>query len=395
MFRKSPKHITPTLFSGFSQVLEGSKAKALYDEAAWYNQFHAEITSQVDESIFEALYDKGQGRPNAPVRLLVAMMVLKEGLGWADNQLYESCQFDLRVMRALGFNNFTDSPPALSTYYEFKVRLGLHLVETGQDLISEAFARLTGQQARLNSVEGEWIRWDSKLFSSNIARCNRLQLVIGVLQNFYKSLSEEQRQKLPEQERAAMEALCKNTAGQQTYRLSNEAKQERLEQLGQLLCQAYQTYRLEDSPHYALIERLLSEQYEQRQNEEEPPKPKDKSQIGGKSLQSAHDPDATYRSKGNGKQKQQVRGYSANITETCNDDGLNLITSVQVEAAAYADEAFVQQALTDTKAIVGPIRNGTSDGAYHSPGNQTLTEEDKIKWHLTSIPGDPGQYAFE
>lgn len=42
------------------------------------------------------------GAPNASVRILVTMSILKEGFGCSDEDLFEKCEFDLLTRRALG-----------------------------------------------------------------------------------------------------------------------------------------------------------------------------------------------------------------------------------------------------------------------------------------------------
>ncbi|HBH83489.1 MAG: hypothetical protein A2X05_03920 [Bacteroidetes bacterium GWE2_41_25] len=44
------------------------------DEQAWHNQFRKQVTMRIDENIFRPLYCQGNGTPNAPVCVLVAMM---------------------------------------------------------------------------------------------------------------------------------------------------------------------------------------------------------------------------------------------------------------------------------------------------------------------------------
>ena len=77
------------------------------------------------------LFDEESGRPNAPIRLLVAMLILKEGFGWSDEQLFEAVHFNLLVRRALGLLNLTDEVPVESTYYLFNLEKS---AESGQTL---------------------------------------------------------------------------------------------------------------------------------------------------------------------------------------------------------------------------------------------------------------------
>jgi len=43
------------------------------------------------------------------------MLVLKEGYGWSDAQLFEECRFNILTMRALGMMNLNDEVPTEST----------------------------------------------------------------------------------------------------------------------------------------------------------------------------------------------------------------------------------------------------------------------------------------
>ena len=121
------------------------------------------------------VFDPDIGRPNAPIRHLVSMMILKEGFGWSDAQLFEQCRFNILVMRALGLVNLTDEVPVESTYYLFKQALYAYQLKTGRDLVGETFLSLTKTQAKALGVLGQQIRMDSKLIGSNIALCCRLQ----------------------------------------------------------------------------------------------------------------------------------------------------------------------------------------------------------------------------
>jgi len=120
------------------------------------------------------LYALSKGRPNASVRQLFSMMILKEGFGWSDEQLFEECRFNILTMRALGMMNLNDEVPTESTYYLFKHALYDYQQQTGQDLVYETFTRLTQGQAQHFGVVGDRIRMDSKLIGSNIVSDRKL-----------------------------------------------------------------------------------------------------------------------------------------------------------------------------------------------------------------------------
>ena len=66
------------------------------------------------------------GAPNASIQIMVGMMILKEGHGWSDIQLFENSRFNLLTRSALGLFNVNDPLPAESTYYLLRKRIYDH-----------------------------------------------------------------------------------------------------------------------------------------------------------------------------------------------------------------------------------------------------------------------------
>ena len=147
MFRKSTKNTAPGLFTSFSQQLSAIKQKGIEDSTAWHNIFHEHVTKEINEDLFSVLFKEGIGRSNSPIRVLIAMSILKEGHGWSDEQLFEHCRYNILVMSALGYTNFSDDIPTESTYYLFRQKLHGYQIETGTDLVGECFKDLTKYQA--------------------------------------------------------------------------------------------------------------------------------------------------------------------------------------------------------------------------------------------------------
>lgn len=141
-----------------------------------------------------------------------------------------------------------------------------------------------------------------------------------------------------------------------------------------------------------MLERLLLEQYD---IEEEGLIPsaelKPAKAIRADSLQSPHDEEAAYRKK----KDETVRGYSANVTETCDEEGLNLIVDVQVEPATAADNSYLQEAAEKSEAVLdGSVKEVSADGAYYND-NETYARKQEKAIHYTGFPGKPGRYDYE
>jgi hypothetical protein len=421
MFRRSAPSSAPDLFSSFESYFKGPKLDRLNDPAAWNHLFFEHITSKIDEDIFRVVFDPDVGRPNAPIRHLVSMMVLKEGFGWSDAHLpvrlpaapnaaqagrtqtglFEHCRFNILVMRALGLMNLCDEVPAESTYYLFKQALYADQLEAGRDLIGETFSSLTRTQANAFGVLGQHIRMDSKLIGSNIALCCRLQLVVSCLQAFWGSLDKSQKRRLSAKNQQVLDGLLKVKAHQVVYGLTRVEKCEKLQEFGQLLSRLQATYTDKDSGHYGLIVRVMGDQYTVLSSSKQVlPKPPE--EISSSSLQSADDEEAAFRRKG----KDKVKGYSVNLTETClpvrvartqtgGEDGLNLITDVDVKPATAPDNGFVQAAIERTQQVVGDVLEVSMDGAYNDQSNAEYAKEQDKQFYYSGLQGTPGRFIYE
>ncbi len=278
MFRKSPAGSQTGLFTEITQHFPGRRQNYLQDKSAWHNVFAKEVVSRIDEQIFDVLYDSGIGRPNGSIRVLVGMTILKEGHGWTDQQLFEACDYNVQVMRALGLCNLDEQVPCPATYYNFKAALARHAEDTSgfeariegdgpevdalntaidernheraqhQDLIGRTLALVTRGQATSYNIAGRSLRMDSKLFKSNIVTGNRLQLVletvrtwINMHQGFYFEPGA-----LSEQQHAIVERLKVKSAANLAFQLSKEQAATMLRDLGYILRYIIEVGRDED-----------------------------------------------------------------------------------------------------------------------------------------------------
>lgn len=398
MFKKTSPPQTD-MFKDLSVHLSDRKASILDDPASWHNVFLREVTQRVDESVFEPLFNEG-GRPNAPLRILLAMMVLKEGNGWSDEQLFDSCRFNIRCMRALGLCNMDDDVPVESTYYEFRRRLAGHNVEHGGDLVGEAFRCAVRGQISARNIKGEKIRMDSKLIQSNIAKAGRLELVLETVRVSTAQMDLSRLSGvLDRSDIDLLVSLRSKTASNVAYPLDNVGKKGMLERLGHIIKQLL--------PHCGdggTLARLYREQYQEVPEGDgdgrgpegpagkiEPKKPKD---IPSDSLQSVHDPEAAFRRKG----QQKVSGYHANVTETFGEGNpFELITDVLTEAADTCEDAFLIPAIEGSDGVLEgqSVKHVTTDGGYDGRANrEAMAEPGGPHWNMALHKGAKQRYEL-
>jgi hypothetical protein len=388
MFKKSNKESQLDAFGSIPTLLETSSFKQYSDENHWHNQFRKQVVMRVDESIFSVLFNTTTGAPNAPIRTLVSMMILKEAFGWSDSQLFEHCRFNLLVRSSIGLFNINDALPVESTYYLLRKRIYDYQKQSGEDLMGKAFAHITSGQIKDFDVNGKSIRMDSKLFGSNIALFSRYEIIHQTLCMFFNSLDADTKLALLEADLEQLMKLNQEESSKTVYRSTREELRQRLQPIGILIYRLLNLFGNLLTEPRELLQRVFDEQYKVLEDQQIELRPKE--DISSSSVQSPHDPDSAYRDKGN----QKVKGFSANITETCSPDKLNLITSVIVEKANTSDTTFVEPAIQATIEVTGQqVEKVYADGAYQSPCNDDCCQN--IDMVFTGIQGPEPRYDLE
>ena len=394
MFKKSEKNKQLDAFSSPMEYLKDSTMNYYLKNESWHNQFRQHVVMQVDESIFSVLYVKGKGAPNASIRVLIGMMILKEGQGWSDEQLFENCEFNLLVRSALGLMTLEDSAPVASTYYLFRRNLVEYAKEHQEDLFKKCQAQITKSQILEFNVSGKQVRMDSKLIGSNIAYYTRYELIHETLRLFIIEREEFICKKsMTKDEFSLIKSILGETGNKVVYRSTKLEIDVRFIALGKLMYRFVGLFKPNNYGQYKTLKAVFEQQYSV--SKEKIVLPLENEKISAKSIQSPHDTDCHYRNKDGNK----VKGYSANITETCDgqqENGapvLNLITDTQVDVVSTSDCSFLQQALADSQEIIpNEIEKVYADGAYNSVDNQDYCQKNTMNLLLTAMQGAIPRY---
>lgn len=394
MLKKSSKEHQLDMFSSPVSLFSGKAQTAYENPNGWHNLFRKEVVNRINEELFSPLFSDTQGRPNAPIRVLIGMMVLKEAFGLSDEKIFEDCRYNLLYRSAIGLLNLSDTLPTESTYYLLRQKVAAYDKANRKNLFEEVFADTTKEQCIEFGVSGKRIRMDSKLLGSNIAWMSRYELVHKTLEIHYKKLIAEI--DLEAVLKGKLEDALKMQGDKVVYTHTSQEVKHKLKELGTLISQVLEISECAKTDSYQTLQRVFNEQY--AITDDKTIVAKDKETISAQSVQSPHDTECTYRNKGgNGGQKnQEVKGYSVNVTETCDDDNLNLITNANVKVVSTADTDFLQEDTENTQAIVSDkIEVVHADGAYHSPENQTYCKDNEINLCLQAIQGAKGRYELE
>ena len=394
MFKKSDQNKQLDAFSSPTEYLKGSTMNYYLKNDSWHNLFRIQVVMRVDESIFSVLYTELTGAPNASIRVLIGMMILKEAYGWSDEQMFEYCNYNLLVRSSLGLMTLDDSVPVASTYYLFRRNLLAYNKQHGEDLYKKCQENITASQILEFNVSGKQVRMDSKLIGSNISWYSRYELIHETLRLFITEREEFIFKKsLSKTELSLIKNIQGETGNKVVYRSTKLEIDAQLIALGELMYRFIGLFKSNIYGQYQTLKSVFEQQY--AVDKKKIVLPLENEKISAKSIQSPHDTDCHYRNKDGNK----VKGYSTNITETCDqpkEDGkpvLNLITDTQVEVVSTSDGSFLKKALTNTQNILSnTIAKVYADGAYNSIDNQDYCKENDIDLLLTAMQGAAPRY---
>ena len=378
MFRKNEQHRQKSFFSG-EGLLPAKLRKRL--RTSWAGAFYELILCRIDETIFAPLYSEKASRPNVPVNVLVALSILKAGFGWSDKVLYEQVCFNLQVRHALGYHDLRAEIFTLRSVYNFRRRVKEYEEETGIDLMKKVFEQINDEHLELVAVATGWERMDSSQILSNLAKMNRLELLVAVVQTVYKQLPESLEADWAERWSTYLDGRPHEVC----YGIPDRELEEHLESIGQELS-AVERVLVEEAPEsdiLALVTRVLREQYERGTDGAVRLRPGE--EVSADSLQSPHDPDATFRVKGG----EPFRGgYVLNVSETADPENpVQLITDVQVESNHTDDATLMEQSLDDQAERDIDVQQVTTDGGYTGPRGEEACEKHDVELRATRMRG--------
>jgi hypothetical protein len=386
MYRENRKHLQPSLMSDVAMM---PKAQRKCLEQSWAGAFREYCFKQIDESIFAVLYTDVPSRPNVPINVLVGLEVLKSGLGWSDEELYESFLFDMQVRYAVGYESLSDGTFAIRSLYHFRQRLSKYHQEHEINLLERAFEAITDEQVKRLNVRTKTLRMDSTQIASDIRESSRLHLLVEGLKRLYRILDDG--------EGAAYTSLCEAyiqaEAKHYVYGIKGPgAVDEAIKTIGLVLAQMLSELKERHGLHpvYKTVQRLFDDNY---RIEADGVKPKTNHEIGSGALQSLDDLEATYRHKAGS----SYQGYVANISESCDEDNeLQLISKVQVVPNNIDDAALLVEAMPNLMERT-ELDTLYTDGGYGSEEVDRLMNEHQVQQIQSGIRGrapDPAKLTL-
>jgi hypothetical protein len=299
-------------------------------ESSWAHLFKKEVLPLLikNEDQYAMLYGK-TGRPNFSVARILGLCLLQEFNDLSDQQALDAFSFDIRWRYAL---DVSDEEDYLSRRSLVEFRRRLAAKDPEMKLVRNVFDTVRDRAIKKLDISTSDQRVDSTHVISNIQTRGRLALFSNTIALFLKSLTEDQFSKVPN---AIQQWYTAKSEG--WFGLGPAEQRVKLQELAEYLYELIVIFGndndLKSNEPYQLLDRLLREQCELRNNSssnEESSKIQIKKNSEGETLQSPYDPDASYGHKG--------AGYSVHITETCNNsEKTEIITDYEVHGAARSD----------------------------------------------------------
>lgn len=312
------------LFGVDTQLSAGLPARL---KTSWAQLFNAEVFPILFkcEDQYAMLYGK-TGRPNFSVARVLGLCLLQEMNNLSDQEALDAFGFDVRWRYALDAGE-EHAYLSRRSLVEFRRRLAAKDPE--MTLVRGVFEKISKAAIEKLGLSTGDQRVDSTHIISNIRTRGRLDLFSNTITLFIKSLDKDRFALIPN---PIQQWYTREPEG--WFGLGQAQHKEKLEQVAQYLHQLIVIFEndgeIKSGEPYQLLVRLFQEQCELHATKANDKEITIKKKTEGETIQSAYDPDASYGYKGS--------GYSAHITETCNNsDKTEIITDYEVHGAARSD----------------------------------------------------------
>lgn len=367
MFRE-----TDGQFSMFEaqHIIPAAKRKRL--KKTWAHWINAHLLPAIDEEPFREHYGT-TGRPNKSVKVLLVLLLLQHIEDLTDAQVIEHFEFNLLWHHATGVEP-AEAHVCQKTLHNFRVLL------MRTDLMERVFADLVRVLGEANDIKLTRQRLDSTHITSNIATRTRLGLFVETIEHFMREL----KRRAPDELDAIDDAIRARYIDREGYFADAKSADSRrrlgvaAQDLAVLVTHFEAHDEIAEWESFGLLRRLLAEQCIVADGgliELKPP-----TDISPDSLQSPHDPDATYGRGG--------KGYRAQLAETCHPDNpFELVTGAELTDAHTSDQTQAVPMLEKLEANGVAPDEMFADQGYGSGAN--IVESARMGVELVCPVADP------
>ena len=284
-------------------------------EKSWAHAFREHALPLIREEQFQRFFDDKEGRPNKSVRLILAVLILKDLNDYTDGEALEQLEWNTAWHYALDITP-EDAHTCQKTLHNYRAML------LGDEEAATLFEDTTSRLIAAAGLRTHRQRLDSTHIVPNIKILTRLGLFVGVLLKFLEALRRDHPRVCARVPSEIRERYL-DREGYFSDARSSEAPR-RMEQAAldvyALVKQFADLKSVASMVEFGLLHRLYEEQCVPPATEapqsialvEKPP---------STSLQSPSDPEVTYGHKG--------KGLEAQLSETCSEENqFQVITEI-------------------------------------------------------------------
>lgn len=277
----------------------------------WSYSYQKHILPQIDEDKFRHFYTESGGRPNAPIRTMVSILIFMgvEQLNWR--------AAERQFIRCLDWQNATRTAPGEARIDHttlFKFFLRLEADETAREL----FVELTDKFIKLCGTSLEMQRTDSFFMQGWLRTLSRYGLFKETIRKFLQTL----RKQKPEQYEQIKDELSKDYL-EKDFDLTEkdrELAQKKISLMAQdlyrLKCSFENHKQIQKYESFKILAKVFTQQCAVKEKIDSKPKIIIKEKPDSDTICTPHNPEARYVKK----VKQRITGDKAFVTETCSPE---------------------------------------------------------------------------
>lgn len=371
---------TGDLFDRWSEL--GEKRRRLLDRS-WAGVFRDHLFDGLPVDELLPHFDERMGRPSKDLHIVIGVLLLQQLHDLTDAATVEALAFNMAWHYALDVRTEADC------YFCEKTLRNYRRLFIAEGLDEVLFCRMTDRLVRAFAVDTSRQRMDSTALRSAMRSLTRLGIVVETISRFAREL---QRFHPALHARIDGDTIRRYVDREGVGCFANTApsvSRRRLDEAGRDLLHITEQFKgtaAADLPSYALLEKVLHEQFEITRGEDDnmpsaiavPRQPAD---MPCDNVSNPADPDASYNA-------HRGRGYMAQIVETyAEDDGPeaepgprppDLITHVAVHKMTVHDGHRLPDALDDLagRSLAPKVLLG--DSHYGSDDNMALAEKRQV-----------------
>jgi len=335
-----------SFFETENQIPESARRRL---KGSWAEGFQVKVMPILldGEATFAVLYSDETGRPNWSIARMLGICVLQEMLDMDDQTALDCLAFDIRWQHALGVRP-EQSYLSRRSLVDFRSRLVS--CDPEMKTLRGLFEKVGAVAIAELGISVKEQRLDSTLIASNIFTRGRVELFRKTLVHFLDWLTQALPDRLARLNPETRKWYDKAREDGWFGKVDKDKAKQLISTLAERLYEVVRLFgddeQVKEAEPYQLVERLFHEHCEvertsdgdgddgageggEGSDEQEKVKGRKKPESPGSSLQSPYDPDAGCSYKG--------PGYLVHVTETCNNEGAEIITDYDVTSAAETD----------------------------------------------------------